>query len=115
MDDPRTALRAERSEVSAQIASLGRDFDDIVEAARSSNNDDEHDPEGATIAFERSQVAALLAGARRHLEAVDAALAALQGGTYGRCEVCGGPIAPARLAARPSVTTCITCAARPSR
>ncbi|MGO1409363.1 MAG: TraR/DksA family transcriptional regulator [Brachybacterium sp.] len=27
-----------------------------------------------------------------------------------RCSVCGGPIAPARLAVRPEATTCIDCA-----
>ena len=33
-------------------------------------------------------------------------------GTYGRCEVCGQPIAPERLAARPVARTCIACASR---
>ena len=44
----------------AQIDALTREFDEVVAASRSSNADDEHDPEGATIAFERQQVAALL-------------------------------------------------------
>ena len=43
---------------------------------QSSNADDEHDPEGATIAFERQQVVALLEQARRRLADVEAALAA---------------------------------------
>jgi DnaK suppressor protein len=103
-------LGAERAAAQAQIEALTREFDAIVAASQASNADDEHDPEGATIAFERQQVAALLAAARRRLADVDAAVTAVEAGTYGRCESCGGPIAPERLAARPSARTCITCA-----
>ena len=73
----------------------------MVAASRSSNADDEHDPEGATIAFERQQVVALLDQARRRLADVEAALARREAGDYGICETCGRPIAPERLAARP--------------
>ena len=107
MSDP---LLAERAAVLAQIEALGREFDGVVAASRSSNADDEHDPEGATIAFERQQVAALLAQARRRLADLDAAVTAVEAGTYGRCESCGRPIAPERLDARPTARTCITCA-----
>ena len=79
-------------------------------ASRSSNADDEHDPEGATIAFERQQVAALLESARRRLADVEAALARRAAGSYVVCETCGRPIAAERLAARPSTRTCISCA-----
>ena len=103
-------LHAERAEVLAQITSLARDFAGIVAASESDNADDEHDPEGATIAFERSQVGALLEGARRHLEAVDEALARWAAGEYGRCQRCGHAVAPDRLAARPAAATCIGCA-----
>lgn len=89
---------------------LRGDFDEVVAASRDTNADDEHDPEGATIAFERQQVAALLEQARRRLADIDAAVTAVEAGTYGRCESCGGPIAPERLAARPSARTCIDCA-----
>ena len=84
----------------------------MVEASRDSNADDEHDPEGSTIAFERSQVGALVDQARAHLAEVDAALERVEDGTYGVCESCGQPIAPARLEARPVARTCITCASR---
>jgi len=94
----------------AQIDALTREFDEVVAASRSSNADDEHDPEGATIAFERQQVAALLDQARRRLADVDAALARAAAGDYGRCAECGQPIAAERLAARPHARTCIACA-----
>ena len=82
----------------------------MVAASQASNADDEHDPEGATIAFERQQVVALLEQAQRRLADVDAALARREAGDYGICEVCGEPIAAERLAARPAARTCIRCA-----
>jgi RNA polymerase-binding transcription factor DksA len=105
-----------RRETLAQIDALVREFDEVVAASRSSNADDEHDPEGATIAFERQQVAALLDQAQARLADVDAALARSAAGEYGRCTDCGRDIAPERLAARPQAPTCIDCAsARPGR
>lgn len=101
--------RARRAAL-AQIDVLTREFDSVVAAAQSANGDDEHDPEGATVAFERQQVAALLAAARRRLADVDSALARVRAGDYGTCAACGRPIAPARLAARPAARTCIDCA-----
>ena len=107
MTDP---LGAERAAAQAQIEALTREFDEVVAASRSSNADDEHDPEGATIAFERQQVVALLEQARQRLADVEAAVRNLEAGIYGICETCGRPIAPERLAARPSARTCIDCA-----
>ena len=104
------ALGAERVAAQAQVEALTRQFDEIVAASRSSNADDEHDPEGATIAFERQQVVALLDQARRRLDDVEAALGRREAGGYGDCETCGRPIAPERLAARPAARTCIACA-----
>ena len=107
MNDP---LLDERTAALAQIEALEREFDEVVAASRSSNADDEHDPEGATIAFERQQVVALLEQARERLADVEAALARRESGDYGICETCGRPIAPERLAARPAARTCIACA-----
>ena len=107
MSDP---LAVERAAALAQIEALTREFDGVVAASKASNADDEHDPEGATIAFERQQVVALLDQARRRLADVDAALARRAEGGYGTCESCGRSIAPERLAARPAARTCIACA-----
>ena len=108
----RARLLAERERVAGRLALLTRDFDEVVAASLDSNADDEHDPEGHTIAFERSQVSALVAQVAGHLAAVDAALARLDAGGYGTCARCGGPIGAARLEARPVATTCIACAGR---
>jgi DnaK suppressor protein len=107
MSDP---LGAERAAAQAQIEALTQEFDAVVAASQSSNADDEHDPEGATIAFERQQVVALLEQARRRLADVEAAIRSVEAGVYGICETCGRPIAAERLAARPSARTCIDCA-----
>ena len=103
-------LLAERDAALASIAALTGEFDAVVAASKASNADDEHDPEGATIAFERQQVAALLDAARRRLADAEAALARRAEGAYGVCETCGGPIGAERLAARPAARTCIACA-----
>ncbi len=105
-------LAAERERTVQQIAVLTDDFDAVVEASKDSNADDEHDPDGATIAFERSQVDSILQQAKRHLAEIDAAQRRVDAGTYGTCENCERPIAPARLEARPVARTCIECAAR---
>ena len=53
---------------------MSREYAGIVAASADANADDEHDPEGATIAFERAQLGALLDQARRHLADLDLAL-----------------------------------------
>ena len=108
--EPLVALEEERARTRERLDGLTGDYTGIVEASVGSNADDEHDPEGATIAFERSQVGALVAQARLHLAEVDAAVERVRGGSYGTCERCGTPIAPGRLVAPPVARTCITCA-----
>jgi DnaK suppressor protein len=110
MDTARKLLEAEREEALHRLAGLTGDFDAVVAASRDANADDEHDPEGATIAFERSQLAALVLQVRGHLAEAEAAIERLVAGTYGICERCGQPIAKARLEARPVARTCIGCA-----
>ena len=107
---PGQGLEAEREAALAQIEALTREFDSVVDASRSSNADDEHDPEGATIAWERQQAAASRDRLQARLAAVDAALDRVAAGSYGRCVTCGQPIAEERLSARPDVATCVRCA-----
>ena len=109
-DAARALLETERAEALRRLAALDEEFAGFVEASRDSNADDEHDPEGATIAYERSQVSALARQARAHLAEVDAALARVDAGTYGACERCGQSISPARLEARPAARLCVACA-----
>jgi DnaK suppressor protein len=113
--DPRALLETQREAVIERLAALERDFNGIVEAAGQANADDEHDPEGATIAFERQHIAALVTQAHDQLSQVEEAIARVDAGRYGECENCGRPIGPDRLAARPTATTCIDCAGRSAR
>jgi DnaK suppressor protein len=108
--DARAALDAERVLARARIRSMRKEFDEIVEASAGSNADDEHDPEGATIAFERARVAAMLKEAQAALDDLDRAADRLLVGTYGACEHCGEVIAPERLEALPATRTCVRCA-----
>jgi DnaK suppressor protein len=107
-----TLLVAERVGTLRRLSGLESELAGLIESTGSAGTDDEHDPEGATIAFERQHTAALVSQARQHLAQIDAAMARLADGSYGVCESCGQPIGGARLAARPVTTTCITCASR---
>jgi DnaK suppressor protein len=108
-------LEEERGAALARLRALSIEFDDIVAASADSNNDDEHDPEGSTVAFERVRTAAQLDEARAYLADLDRAEARLAAGTFSACERCGARIAPDRLAARPVARTCITCATETTR
>ena len=110
MTDPRALLEDDRRRTTDRLAALRGEYRGFVEASKDTNADDEHDPEGATIAFERSQVGALVRQAEEHLAEVDAAVARLDAGTYGVCALCGRAIAPERLEVRPTATTCVACA-----
>ncbi|MFN2537127.1 MAG: TraR/DksA family transcriptional regulator [Mycobacteriales bacterium] len=108
-------LLAALDDARRQVAALTAARAELVAAAEGANLDDEHDPEGATIAFERQQVAALLAQAARSVAAAEAALAARAAGSYGTCEGCGEPIGTERLEALPAATMCISCARQRTR
>jgi DnaK suppressor protein len=111
-DHAQALLDAERRRTELRLAQLQGDHRGFVEASRDSNADDEHDPEGATIAFERSQVESLARQAQRHLTEVEEAEQRLRAGTYGVCERCGRPIPDERLAARPTARACVDCDAQ---
>ena len=90
----RDALDAERQETLARITALRREFDGIVDSSALVATDDEHDPEGATIAFERAQLAALLDQARQHLADLDDALDRLRRAATGGASGAAGRSPP---------------------
>ena len=106
----RDAIEAEHRRIADQIVDLRQSFAGIVDAAELTSTDDEHDPEGATIAYERAQVFALLRRAEKDLASLDLALELVENGTAQICEACGGPIALERLLALPTTRLCIRCA-----
>jgi DnaK suppressor protein len=105
--DPRSALTDERARSEKLLADVERSMRDVSDARDGANTDDEHDPEGATLAWERGSLGAVRDDARRRIGLVDAALGRLDAGTYGTCAVGGEPIPEARLVAVPWAATCV--------
>jgi DnaK suppressor protein len=111
----RTRLTEDREATAVLVARLISDIASFQTSAKDSAADDEHDPEGPTLAFERSQANAILGQTRDHLAQIDSALQRIEAGTYGVCATCNRPIPLARLDARPYSTQCVTCAGKVRR
>ncbi len=111
---PSDLVQAEKESTTARIEALSAEFDDIVAGTAHANSDDEHDPEGSTVAFERARVSTLLAQGRMYLEELARAQGRIADGTYGVCEQCGAAIPQERLVALPTARTCIRCRASSS-
>ena len=111
VDEVRGRLASAHEAAGRQLDALRRELADIIAAQADVATDDEHDPEGATIAFERARVGALIEQTERTMDELTRALRRVDAGTYGICRACGEPIAADRLAARPAAETCIDCAA----
>lgn len=103
-------LREKRTETVRRIVSLEAELDGIIESVLLSNNDDEHDPDGATTGYERAKTTAMLQQARLRLVEIDQALKRTTDGSYGRCDHCGYAIGEERLDAIPTTTRCAACA-----
>jgi RNA polymerase-binding protein DksA len=65
--------------------------------------------EEATESFELEKRLALEKQVRDHLAEVEHALRKFEEGTYGSCDNCAQPIAPARLEALPQASLCVNC------
>jgi DnaK suppressor protein len=96
---PKDSLEAERDHLSAQLGDLGRgegslDFDDNF-------------ADSGQVAAEQGENRVLATQLREQLDDVERALAKLDDGTYGRCEICSAPIGASRLEAMPAARFCI--------
>jgi len=103
----RVLLESERNRKLELLKALRSDITSVSLARQDSNVDDEHDPEGSTIAFELSQASALMGQSRVGLEQIEEALARIEEGTYGQCAVCGVDIPEERLEVRPWTPFCV--------
>jgi RNA polymerase-binding transcription factor len=103
-------IASARAEAESRSAALSVQIEALAEQQALTTHDDEHDPEGVTIAFERAQLLGLRAGARKEISALDRATSRLRAGNYGRCVNCGNVIPDARLEALPAAETCLNCA-----
>lgn len=68
--------------------------------------------DGTTEAISRITEVGVGTSLELSVERVNRALAKLDEGTYGICDSCGKPIAPARLEAAPESVLCIDCASK---
>jgi DnaK suppressor protein len=80
-----------------------------------SGSSDNHLADTATETYEREMDEGLEEDARGQLRQVENALARIESGEYGRCEVCGKEIPAERLEAVPWTTLCIDDARRLAR
>ena len=103
--DPRVLLEQERRELSERLSELGFGGDEGLTY-------DSNFADSSQVTAERGEAEALAGSLRESLGDVEAALAKLDNGTYGVCEGCGRPIAPARLEAKPAARRCIDCASK---
>ena len=105
----RAALADKAADVDAELAELldQPDVTDVIQYGKRAGD------ANASAADHASRVAAAEALAALR-EEIDAALARLDAGTYGRCVDCGNDIAPARLEALPWTAYCVRSAAEHS-
>jgi DnaK suppressor protein len=99
--DPRAALLAERDRARAELADA-----EVLAPGQITYGSQ---AAAATHVFEQQRDLALRDHNRVHLEAVDAALARLDAGTYGVCTTCGARVGEDRLEALPWAALCIDC------
>jgi DnaK suppressor protein len=95
----RDVLGAQRDQLSEQLHDLG------VEGEAGIVDDNFADT--AQVSAEQGEQQALAAQLRDQLDDVERALARLDDGTYGTCEICGQPIGEARLEVMPATRFCI--------
>jgi DnaK suppressor protein len=99
-------LRDEQAGLRAQLKELGYD------EQGSGLNYDSNFADSSQVTAERGEAERLASELREALEEVEAAIARLDAGSYGLCEVCGKPIGEARLEAKPAARLCIVDAAK---
>jgi DnaK suppressor protein len=99
--DPRGALQAERARLREELAATIQAPGQMTYGSQAA---------AASHVFEQQRDLALRERAQQQLALVDAALARLDAGTFGRCLRCGKSIAAERLEALPWAEQCIDCA-----
>jgi DnaK suppressor protein len=105
MDDIRTELEARRDRARATIAGLAK-----TPERGTAQGFGKRIGDGTVEAISRLTDIGVGESLEAGLERTERALAKLDDGTYGRCDVCGEEIAPKRLAAMPDAVTCVACA-----
>ncbi|MFF9348622.1 TraR/DksA family transcriptional regulator [Streptomyces sp. NPDC014734] len=105
VDEARAALSGEITRLRSELESAGAALAGLMRDSGDGAGDDEADTGTKNITREHEM--ALAANAREMLDQTERALARLDAGTYGLCEVCGKPIGKARMQAFPRATLCV--------
>jgi RNA polymerase-binding protein DksA len=105
----REQLESERTRLQRTIENHDLGNASLVEETGEllSGSQDNHMADTATETYERELDEGLEEDARGRLRQVENALARIESGEYGRCEVCGKEIPVERLEAVPWTTLCI--------
>ncbi|MFB9732054.1 TraR/DksA family transcriptional regulator [Ornithinimicrobium kibberense] len=98
----RTVLEAKEAEIVEEMATLSRPTQEQGSISFGKRVGD-----GTAMAVDRLTAVTAHDNLQGLLDAVRHALARLDEGRYGVCEVCGEPIPQGRLEARPWATTCV--------
>lgn len=106
----RSQLDGERKHLLAELEQLKADSSPPEERREGSPFGKRE--EEAAESFELEKRIALEKQTREHLAEVKHALQKFEDGTYGLCDVCQKPIAPARLEVLPEASLCIDCKAK---
>jgi DnaK suppressor protein len=106
----RKKLEAEKARLESEMGTVGRRNPSVPndwEAMPSETGSEADLADQAEVVMSRESNTAILADLEARYDTILAALSRIEGGTYGKCEVCGKKIEEARLEADPSATTCI--------
>lgn len=105
-DDVRAALLDKRADLVARMAGISAAPSDSGGISFGKRVGD-----GTSIAVERLTQVAAHDQMQSQLAEVERALAKLDEGSYGTCDVCGGEIPTGRLEVHPWAVRCVACAA----
>ena len=103
----RLQLQDERVRVVSALDNLRSENSSSMADEAEESSVGNHMADTASVTVDREIDYSLEENEQRVLEAIDAALARIESGTYGRCERCGTEIEEARLQAIPYATLCI--------
>ena len=110
MTDKMEEIAEARERLQAERANVVQELDQLD--SRLETKGDYELGEGDPMIYQWELNLALRERARQHLAEIDEALEQLKMGIYGRCEQCGNPIEPERLAVLSHTTLCSKCAQR---
>lgn len=107
----RRRLEDEQQRLMEMIRDIEAEREEVrLTETSSDRSPDPNTAEGGSLAFEMEKELSILQNTRDILSKVEEALARIDEGTYGICDVCGEAIPVARLEALPYTKLCVKCA-----